>query len=112
MTDLVLNYFKYIDMKTKYKIVLVAFTILVVGIVMYITLPFPKFEQIQVFRAISTPDDKKGIFLDRLYAYNHYNYVHKGIPTRPTHNWGFSCSVIKWSNLLFGYNLTATEFTS
>jgi len=69
-------------MKTRYKIALAAFTILVVGIVMYITLPFPKFEQIQVFRAISTPDDKKGIFLDRLYAYNHYNYVHKGMSFR------------------------------
>ena len=69
-------------MKTRNKIALAVFVTLVVGIVMYITLPFPKFEQIQVLRAISTPEDKKGIFLDRLYAYNHYNYVHKGMSFR------------------------------
>ena len=70
--------FKYIDMKTRHKIALVAFTILVVGIVMYITLPFPKFEQIDV-RDYTIPDDKKSTFRFRLYAYNHYTYVHKGM---------------------------------
>ena len=45
-------------MKTRHKIALAAFAILVVGIVAYITIPFPKFEQIDV-RAYTTPDDKK-----------------------------------------------------
>ena len=69
-------------MKTTYKIALAAFITLVVGIVMYTTLPFPKFGQIHVFRADITPEDKKGIFIDRLYAYNHYIYVHKGMSFR------------------------------
>jgi hypothetical protein len=69
-------------MKTRNKIALAAFITLVVGIVMYTTLPFPKFGQIHVFRADITPEDKKGIFIDRLYAYNHYIYVHKGMSFR------------------------------
>ena len=68
-------------MKTRNKIALAAFITLVVGIVMYTTLPFPKFEQIDV-RAYTTPDDKKGTFRFRLYAYNHYIYVHKGMSFR------------------------------
>ena len=68
-------------MKTRNKIALAAFAILVVGIVMYITLPFPKFEQIDV-RAYSSLNDKKGTFRFRLYAYNHYTYVHKGMSFR------------------------------
>ncbi len=68
-------------MKTRHKIALAAFAILVVGIVAYITIPFPKFEQIDV-RAYTTPDDKKSTFRFRLYAYNHYTYVHKGMSFR------------------------------
>lgn len=68
-------------MKTRNKIALAAFIILVVGIVMYTTLPFPKFEQIDV-RAYSSLNNKKGTFRFRLYAYNHYTYVHKGMSFR------------------------------
>jgi len=68
-------------MKTKHKIALAAFIILVVGIVMYTTLPFPKFEQIDV-RDYTTPDDKKETFRFRLYDYHHYTYVHKGMSFR------------------------------
>ena len=68
-------------MKTRNKIALAAFITLVVGIVMYTTLPFPKFEQIDV-RDYTIPDDKKGTFRFRLYDYNHYIYVHKGMSFR------------------------------
>ena len=68
-------------MKTRNKIALAIFVTLVVGIVMYITLPFPKFEQIDV-RAYTSLNDKKGTFRFRLYAYNHYIYVHKGMSFR------------------------------
>ena len=68
-------------MKTRHKIALAAFAILVVGIVAYITIPFPKFEQIDV-RAYTTPDDKKETFRFRLYDYHHYTYVHKGMSFR------------------------------
>ena len=69
-------------MKTRHKIALAAFATLVVGIVTYTAIPFPKFGQIHVFRADITPEDKKGIFMDRLYAYHHYTYVHKGMSFR------------------------------
>ena len=68
-------------MKTKHKIALAAFAILVVGIVAYITIPFPKFEQIDV-RDYTAPSDKKGTFRFRLYDYHHYIYVHKGMSFR------------------------------
>lgn len=68
-------------MKTRNKIALAAFAILVVGIVAYITIPFPKFEQIDV-RDYTAPSDKKGTFRFRLYDYNHYIYVHKGMSFR------------------------------
>jgi len=68
-------------MKTRNKIVLAAFITLVVGIVAYITIPFPKFEQIDV-RDYTAPSDKKGTFRFRLYDYHHYIYVHKGMSFR------------------------------
>ena len=68
-------------MKTRNKIALAAFITLVVGIVAYITIPFPKFEQIDV-RDYTAPSDKKGTFRFRLYDYNHYIYVHKGMSFR------------------------------
>ena len=68
-------------MKTRHKIALAAFAILVVGIVAYITIPFPKFEQIDV-RDYTAPSDKKGTFRFRLYDYHHYTYVHKGMSFR------------------------------
>lgn len=66
-------------MKTKHKISLVILGILIVGVVTYITIPFSKLEQIHVFREDVTPDDKAGVFIDRLVAYNHYSYVYKGV---------------------------------
>ena len=66
-------------MKTKHKISIITLAILVVGIVMYIMIPFLKFERIHVFRELVTPDDKTGIFIDRVIAYNHYIYVYKGM---------------------------------
>ena len=66
-------------MKTRHKISIITLAILVVGIVMYIMIPFLKFERIYVFRELVTPDDKTGIFMDRVIAYNHYIYVYKGM---------------------------------
>ena len=58
---------------------LLALVFLVIGIVAYATIPFPKFEQISTLKSVLTPDDKTGIFFERLSAYNHYKYVHKGM---------------------------------
>jgi hypothetical protein len=66
-------------MKTIHKISLATISILVVCLVGFVTIPFPKFEQMSVLRSVLTPDDKKGIFLERLWTYNHYKYVHKGM---------------------------------
>ena len=53
-------------MKTKHKISIITFAILVVGIVMYITIPFLKFERIYVFREFVTPD---GMAFDEIPCY-------------------------------------------
>ena len=66
-------------MKTIHKISLATISILVVCLVGFVTIPFPKFEQMSVLRSVLTPDDKKGIFLERLWTYNHYKYVYKGM---------------------------------
>ena len=66
-------------MKTKYMLLLVILLSLVIGIITYITIPFPKFEQISVFKLGVFPDDKTNVFFERLSAYNHYKYVHKGM---------------------------------
>ena len=42
---------------------LLALVFLVIGIVAYATIPFPKFEQISTLKSVLTPDDKTGIFL-------------------------------------------------
>ena len=68
-------------MKTIHKISLATISILVVCLVGFVTIPFPKFEQMSVLRSVLTPDDKKGIFLERLWTYNHYKYVYKGNET-------------------------------
>ena len=66
-------------MRIRHKISFTAFFILVIGIIAYITIPFSRLEQIHVFRQDGAPDDKIGIFIDRLLVYNHYLYVYKGV---------------------------------
>ena len=97
-------------MKTKYKISVTTLAILVVCIVIYIVIPFLKFERIHVYRELVTPDDKTGIFLDHIRAYNHYIYVYKGMSFNeiPFHgddnknhtisikfNWDYSISIFE-----------------
>lgn len=76
---LIYNSFNNLNMKTKYRLLLVILLFLIVGIIAYVTIPFPKFEQISVLKLGLIPDDKTGVFFERLSAYNHYKYVHKGI---------------------------------
>lgn len=72
-------YLHYIEMKIKHIISIATFVTLIVGMVIYMTIPFSKLEQIHVFREDVTPDDKVGVFIDRFLAYNHYIYVYKGM---------------------------------
>ena len=64
-------------MEMKKKVLLSTFVIFIVGLMAYITIPFPKFEQIHLdYQDYS--DQKIIIFRDRLWAYNNFSYVYKG----------------------------------
>lgn len=66
-------------MRKKHIILIAIFVTLVIGMIAYTTIPFSKLEQIHVFREDVTPDDKVGVFIDRLLAYNQCSYVYKGL---------------------------------
>ena len=61
----------------KKKVLLSTFVIFIVGLIAYMTIPFSRFEQIWY------PDfgtyTKTKLFLERLWAYNHFSYVYKGL---------------------------------
>ena len=65
-------------MEMKKKVLLSTFVIFIVGLMAYITIPFPKFEQIHIRFQELNSDEKIIIFLDRLWAYNNFSYVYKG----------------------------------
>ena len=62
----------------KKKVLLSTFVIFIVGLIAYITIPFSRFEQIHIWYQDFSSDQKTKLFLDRLWAYNHFRYVHKG----------------------------------
>ena len=65
-------------MEMKKKVLLSTFVIFIVGLIAYITIPFSRFEQIHIWYQDFSSDQKTKLFLDRLWAYNHFRYVHKG----------------------------------
>jgi hypothetical protein len=66
-------------MKTKHKVFFTTLFIFVVGLVAYIVMPFAKLRFIYVDSIYEAPEEKVEIFVDRLWTYNHYKYVHKGM---------------------------------